>query len=374
MDLEENSLRVEVPVQTSPSKLKPLRLHVHSEGHTQAVPARTAVVLILLAACALVTHTYDWRTTPTSRYTATPATRGRARFIVNRLYDDSRPQESSGGGSLQQDMAESDIRTTSKRTHLDLPSFVPPLAPRVRKGLSTQTVDALHNDINSLIGDLDHVGHVASHPYGYRGDLTRLRAGFDQAVANGHLRVVVVGGSMPAGAGLKDKYRDRWPKQLEKMLQLSWPHGNVTVLDVAIGGMPSNSQVPIISSSYRAELHAAHVVLVDIALNDRLNHPWLSGNQPHADVSAKCDAVEGCELMDALLTLCRPETGIVYFETFANEFRAQPLTTPEAFLDAKKHGMCGAWALVLFDWEILALRPYEHGCELEDCVAPFAHH
>jgi hypothetical protein len=158
------------------------------------------------------------------------------------------------------------------------------------------------------------------------------------------LRVVVVGGSMPAGASLVDKTTQCWPNRLQAMLELAWPRGNVTVSNLAMGGVPSDPQVPILSMSHKTTIAAAHLVIVDIVINDRLKHPWIlalddDGNATgsttpkasHEGGSGGCMAVEGCELMDALLTMSNRDAGIVYFETFPMSFRHLTIKTPAEF-------------------------------------------
>lgn len=260
--------------------------------------------------------------------------------------------------------AQSTAVAINAQISLPLPKFLPPLTPRVATEMGDDAIGILENpQLKALLERLDGVGPVAARPHGYRGDRRRVQRGLSRATAEGALRIVVVGGSMPAGAGLSDSDVESWPSRLERMLKLAWPGGNASVVNLAMGGVPSDPQVAILAMNHREEIQRAHLVIVDIAINDRLKHPWiLSLSEPreshrgskkirsgvHEGGNGDCMAVEGCELMDALLTLCHSETGIVYFETFGMSFRYDTIETPDDFSSALQNG----------SWNFRAVRKY----------------
>lgn len=97
----------------------------------------------------------------------------------------------------------------------------------------------------------------------------------------------------------------------------------------------------MVSKYHREELSNAHLVLVDIAINDRVNNPALSlsanATKFDKDGDGRCLKVEGCELMDALLLLS-PKSGIVYVETFPAAFRYATIRTAAEYHAADAAG------------------------------------
>jgi hypothetical protein len=139
---------------------------------------------------------------------------------------------------------------------LPTPTFTSPLNARVSTALGKEACDML-STIDSLLLDMSAVGKDAARPHGYRGDRSRIKAGFARAAtADGHLRVVVIGGSMPYGSQLKRRKIEAWPARLESLLALIW-HGQVSMINLAVGGVPSNPQVSTCTTFPR--LVAAHL-------------------------------------------------------------------------------------------------------------------
>jgi hypothetical protein len=159
------------------------------------------------------------------------------------------------------------------------------------------------------------IGRAAARPHGYRGDLSRVRAGFARAAREGKLVVTVFGGSMPLGTALTNRTAERWSTRLEQALRRMGWKGELTVNNFAAGGLPSYTQTPNVVQR-KAILKASHLVIVDISINDRFNLANVPADSNHSNDPGFCQPIEGCELMDALLQHCSKSTGIVYFETF----------------------------------------------------------
>jgi hypothetical protein len=159
------------------------------------------------------------------------------------------------------------------------------------------------------------IGRAAARPHGYRGDLSRVRAGFARATREGKLVVTVFGGSMPLGTALTNHTAERWSNRLEHALRRMGWKGELTVNNFAAGGLPSYTQTPNVVQR-KAILKASHLVIVDISINDRFNLANVPADSNHSNDPGFCQPIEGCELMDALLQHCSKSTGIVYFETF----------------------------------------------------------
>jgi hypothetical protein len=79
-------------------------------------------------------------------------------------------------------------------------------------------------------------------PHGYRGDTKRMHNVLNKAVQRKSLRIVVLGGSVPFGAGLEpNTYRDNWPSQLMQMLKEIFQM-KVNVNNLAIRAVSSDAQ------------------------------------------------------------------------------------------------------------------------------------
>jgi hypothetical protein len=83
-------------------------------------------------------------------------------------------------------------------------------------------------------------------PHGYRGNVRRIHNALRKAMEKKVLNVVVMGGSMPLGAGLgPNSYHDRWPRQLQNML------GEVFKIKVRV----HNLGIRAVSSDSQAQNH-----------------------------------------------------------------------------------------------------------------------
>lgn len=79
-------------------------------------------------------------------------------------------------------------------------------------------------------------------PHGYRGDVKRVHNVLNKAMHKKSLQVLVIGGSVPYGAGLEpNAYRDSWPTQLKHMLHNIF-NIKVYVNNLSIRAVSSDSQ------------------------------------------------------------------------------------------------------------------------------------
>jgi hypothetical protein len=157
----------------------------------------------------------------------------------------------------------------------------------------------------------------AMAPHGYSGNRTRLKAGLIRARKENALNIVILGGSVPYGTGLKTS-RLRWSDRLKILLQNILEPIYVNVTNLAIPATPSHVQAQTHFAQFLPTLNQAHVVIVDISMNDR---PSLDGATDDGDSKAHM----GQRLMELLLAYTSQSTGIVYFETFTAEWIAEPL-------------------------------------------------
>jgi hypothetical protein len=98
----------------------------------------------------------------------------------------------------------------------------------------------------------------------------------------------------------------------------------------------------MISKYHSKEIGRAHLVIVDITINDRPNHPSLSTNANATgldwDTDGGCLKVEGCELMDALPLMCHARAGIVYLETLQTQGRYSTIQTADSYVQFRNAG------------------------------------
>ena len=177
-------------------------------------------------------------------------------------------------------------------------------------------------------------------PHGYTGDRRHLHAALLRAIREKHLRIGVVGDSVPFGHGLQFREEQSWPTRCEKSLQkLLLPVGknfSVKVVNLAIPAAPSYVQAQFTSEKFWADIASCHIVVVSTSTNDIRKNPIFQ----HTDVSS--NAAEGRHLMRTLLQQLifrkEPEnrSGLIYFETFTKSYRsnASLIHTP---LDASNY-------------------------------------
>lgn len=95
-----------------------------------------------------------------------------------------------------------------------------------------------------LISEVDIIRGLS--PHGYRGNVRKVHNALAKAIAKMSLQVVIIGGSMPLGAGLEPhSYRDCWPTQLMHML--------TSMLGIAV--KVHNLGIRAVSSDAQAQLH-----------------------------------------------------------------------------------------------------------------------
>lgn len=79
-------------------------------------------------------------------------------------------------------------------------------------------------------------------PHGYRGNVKKLHAILKKAILKKSLNIIVLGGSVPFGAGLEPNHaRFCWPSQLMRMLQKIY-NIKVSVNNLSIRAVSSDSQ------------------------------------------------------------------------------------------------------------------------------------
>merc|ERR1712048_1169644 len=108
----------------------------------------------------------------------------------------------------------------------------------------------------------------AFEPLGYQGALHRLRSKLFSALMGNPLRIVVLGGSMTAGA---DCVSQRWSTVLES--QIGAHFSNVTVLNYAMSASPSTT---VITGLTRVADATPDVILVDYAINDGASDAYIT--------------------------------------------------------------------------------------------------
>jgi len=152
------------------------------------------------------------------------------------------------------------------------------------------------------------------------------------------LTVCVIGGSMTWGPALPDKDKSSaWPAQAQLFLQNTQLFSNVSFINMALPGAPSSSQVMEISKTLTG-CGDVDLVLVDLAVNDRVGHPDFS----RETAKGACNAAEGEVLMDALLTALPNHVPVWYLETFVNnEYRRPKIHSPDDIAKLEPHA-CSA--------------------------------
>jgi hypothetical protein len=160
----------------------------------------------------------------------------------------------------------------------------------------------------------------AMTPHGYGGDKTRLKAALKRAREEKGLHVVVLGGSVPWGARLRDN-RKKWSDRLQIMLTAVLKPIKVTVTNLAVPGTPSHTQAQAHFTEFLPHLQHAHIVIVDISMNERPDTNYVNATGDGYDSRAH----EGRRLMELLLTYTSNSTGIIYFETFSTANIIKPI-------------------------------------------------
>ena len=126
----------------------------------------------------------------------------------------------------------------------------------------------------------DSAVDAAIAPHNYTGNVSRICGGLMRARSEGQLRIVVLGTSMAAGAGLVGKERS-WPKWLqEDAVKYSGGAFRNATVSFAPGGMSASFVLKL--PTMREALHAAHLVIADYSLNDRPTHClYVKNNKGH---------------------------------------------------------------------------------------------
>lgn len=195
-------------------------------------------------------------------------------------------------------------------------------------------------------------------PHGYRGNLSQVFRGLQRALTDGVLNVSVLGGSVPAGSGLKPG--EDWPSVLRTTLGHLLPaEMPIHVTNLAQSGVPSLVQAHADFSVFLPTLLASHLVVVDITVNDNPEHDLLHPSDQSA---------EGRLLMELLITFT-PNVGVLYLETFSRMSMKCPCVTKPSDLDVvhKSRGVIAHGKFVhshcpinishYFHWEaLLSLR------------------
>lgn len=198
---------------------------------------------------------------------------------------------------------------------------------------------------------------AALSPWGYTGKRCPICRALVRAQREGHLDIVVLGGSFPFGVSLS-KGQYPWPKLLtEDLRTLGWP-GKVQVHNMAKPGVPSVAQEALLHNMH-AVLEAAHIVIVDIASNDQPGHQQIVKTSDPARVSS------GAGMMDVLHGyISSRDSAVLYFENFAEGALSHPSHTPDELkspfaADYKMHTFlphCPFDTASLFHWPALVAR------------------
>ena len=189
----------------------------------------------------------------------------------------------------------------------------------------------------------DSAVDAAIAPHNYTGNVSRICGGLMRARSEGQLRIVVLGTSMAAGAGLVGKERS-WPKWLqEDAVKYSGGAFRNATVSFAPGGMSASFVLKL--PTMREALHAAHLVIADYSLNDRPTHClYVKNNKGH-----ELEAAMGGQFMDGLMHVLRPSTGALFLELFPMGGFVHTITS-----DAQRDEYVGAPGSYL-EWE----RPNE---------------
>ena len=82
-------------------------------------------------------------------------------------------------------------------------------------------------------------------PHGYRGNVKKLHQTLRKAVSKKSLNIIVLGGSLPYGAGLEPHtFRDCWPTQLQNILHKIYKF-KIKVNNLAIRAVSSDAQASL---------------------------------------------------------------------------------------------------------------------------------
>ena len=157
-------------------------------------------------------------------------------------------------------------------------------------------------------------------PHGYKGDRRHLHAALLRAIQDKHLRVGVVGGSVPLGHGLSSPGTESWPVVYQNYLSAHLSKlpdiMDVDVVNLAVPATSSYILSQFMDDEYWKRLSSCHVIVVDISVNDKYQSGKLIG--PDGGYAA----ADGRQLMHSLLrhlghNNANAPIGILYFETFA---------------------------------------------------------
>ena len=141
-------------------------------------------------------------------------------------------------------------------------------------------------------------------PHGYRGDLSRMHQSLSEAVTQRRLKIAVLGGSVPTGVNSDIS----WPDSLRKVLMAIFPYIDITVENLAMAGVPSCTQAKVYFHHLLPSLSVAHVILVDITVNDD---------------TGKADSCNSRVMMEMLWE--HTKAAILYFETYSRSGLYPPL-------------------------------------------------
>jgi lysophospholipase L1-like esterase len=165
-------------------------------------------------------------------------------------------------------------------------------------------------------------------------DSKRINRGLSKGIKHKNLTILILGASVTLGIGLEDE-KDAWPNEMQQYLTKLLGF-NVLVRNKAIRAAASNTQAEMLTYK-KSKVIGAHLVIVDISVNDRPCHRDIkngakviakgavmrTSNVTVDSVDTEVERVkkvetEGRLLMQALLSLAPPDTGVLYYETFVS--------------------------------------------------------
>jgi hypothetical protein len=174
-------------------------------------------------------------------------------------------------------------------------------------------------------------------PYGYRGDLQKVYKALIRAKSERILNIAVIGDSVPFGSMVgPDK---SWVSTLEPILSQILHPMKITVNNLAIPGVASHVQAISRIPSMLPILSKAHLILVDICMNDSPGICLSDCTTTDTSITLAPNQTlpeEGKTLMKMLLQAA-PLAGLIYFETVTRGYFHPPhATTLSDLLQARK--------------------------------------
>lgn len=155
---------------------------------------------------------------------------------------------------------------------------------------------------------------VGLRPHGYRGDLSRVKTALRRAHTENKLNIAVLGGSVTYGVGAGENECGKWTNQLTQIMEkVLFPQMKINITNLGIRAASSAVQASSHFSLFLPVIETAHLVLVDITVND---YP--------SSTSTPDRFHEGRKLMELLLQFSPSNTGVIYIETFSRNWLSQP--------------------------------------------------